>query len=280
MYWNGELLNAAGDGDLAKVKQCIKNGADINIKDEQFGQTALKLASNMQYMKVIKNMTDDDMNLNTKHKKHSNDDKIALLVALDNADFESIESLIGDFDSNDSSNKGGATALMLASWGGHFSVVKYLIENGANLEAKNDDGETALMWAVSWKRLRIVRLLVNHGASINTTNNNGETALMIASNGGDLDIVRFLVAQGAEIESKNSEGWNAIMFASAHGHLDIVKFLIENGANTATKDKYGKNVLYWARNDELKEFLTNTEANQQNKDDDSLIANLQEENLL
>jgi ankyrin repeat protein len=82
----GGLLDAAGAGDLARVKSLIAAKADVNAKDE-YGLTALILASMGGHLDVVR----------------------ALLAA--------------KADVNAKSNHGG-TALILASREGHVDVVR------------------------------------------------------------------------------------------------------------------------------------------------------------
>jgi uncharacterized protein len=89
----GGLLDAAGAGDLARVKSLIAAKADVNAKDE-YGLTALILASMRGRVDVVR----------------------ALLAA--------------KADVNTKSNTGG-TALMAASMGGHVKVMKLLRQAGA-----------------------------------------------------------------------------------------------------------------------------------------------------
>ncbi len=245
MFWNSELLNAAGDGNLARIKECLANGADIETKDGQFSTTALALAANQRYLEMITNLANGESSAKSERKQYNNDDKIALIVDLEKADLEAVESLVGDDDKTD--DKDGATALMLASWSGHLRAVKFLIEKGANLEAKNNEGETALMWASSWGRLAVVRLLIERGANINAKNCNGETALMFAVSGGHLDIVRLLVANGADIADRDSKGRAVLELAKSD---EVRRFLDRNVAKSG-----GGEVPYFGESIALLGFL-------------------------
>ena len=89
----GGLLDAAGAGDLSRVKSLIAAKADVNAKDE-YGLTALMLASMRDRVEVVR----------------------ALLAA--------------KADVNAKSNSGG-TALMAATMGGNAKVVKLLKQAGA-----------------------------------------------------------------------------------------------------------------------------------------------------
>ena len=105
---NKDLLDSAENGDANKVKSLIKQGANVNAKNDG-GWTALMWAS-------------------------------------DKGHFEIVKYLVKGADINAKQNN-GFTALMLASQSGHFEIVKFLVENGANVNARNEVGRTALYLA-------------------------------------------------------------------------------------------------------------------------------------
>ena len=47
MSWNDELIKSAEQGNLAKVKECLTNGADVNVNDDD-GKTAIDVAKNYE----------------------------------------------------------------------------------------------------------------------------------------------------------------------------------------------------------------------------------------
>lgn len=123
---NDELIRAARNGNLKKVKLLIQNGADINAKDN-IGRTALIYAARVGHLKVAKLLIDKGVDVNAK----------------DNY---------------------GWTALMHAAINGHPEVVKLLIDKGANINAKNDYGRTAFDYAYAKEKryAEIVNLLKAH----------------------------------------------------------------------------------------------------------------------
>lgn len=94
-------------GDLEGVKQALKNGADINEKDQMGGGTPLITATVFDKTEIAKALIEAGANLN--------------LV-----------------------NNDGSTALHTAAFFCRTEIVKALLENGADKSIKNNGGATAL----------------------------------------------------------------------------------------------------------------------------------------
>lgn len=109
-----ELIKAAEEGNIAKVRNLLAQGADVNTKDKD-GYTALIHASMNGHTEVVKTLLAKGVDVNAK--------------------------VAGEWNN-------GLTALMGASMNGHSEVVKILLAQGADVNAKAG-GKTALMWA-SW----------------------------------------------------------------------------------------------------------------------------------
>jgi ankyrin repeat protein len=119
-------LDAAQNGNLDLIKRMIKDGIDINIQDE-YGWTALQLASRKGHLDVVKFLIEYGADLNAQ-----NDD--------------------------------GWTALHLASLNRCLDIVKVLIEAGSDLNIKTCGGSSALYVANDNNYLDVVRVLIEAGA--------------------------------------------------------------------------------------------------------------------
>lgn len=95
-YSQQTIHDAAKQGNLAVVEQCLKKGISVDALDKD-GQTPLMWSAVMNHLDVVKLLVDSGANVN-----------------------------IGR-------NKDGETALMFASFKGHKEVVQYLTEKGANV---------------------------------------------------------------------------------------------------------------------------------------------------
>ena len=188
-----DLIDAAKNGDINKVRVLLDLGEDPNITND-YGLTSLIWASMRGYIDIVRLLLDNGADPNITN---------------------------------------GNTALMKSSYNGHIDIVESLLRHGADPNITNNVGETALMKTVQKGHIDIVESLLRRGADPNIRDNNGETALIRASIGGYIDIVRLLLDNGADPNIKGYEGLTALIWASRVGHsrIDIVRLLLDNGAD-------------------------------------------------
>lgn len=74
---NEKFLNAASYGNLKQIEQLLKDGADINAKDEHHGETALHKATswkypiwtdNREYIEVISKLIESNIDYDAQDK--------------------------------------------------------------------------------------------------------------------------------------------------------------------------------------------------------------------
>jgi ankyrin repeat protein len=130
--WNDKLLDYSMYGNLKGVKECIKNGVDVNCKNNG-GWTSLMYSSYNGHLEIVKTLIENGVDVNCKTNI-------------------------------------GWTPLMYSSYNGHLEIVKVLIENGAEINCKNNYGGTPLLWSSSNSHLEIVKLLIENGADWNIKN--------------------------------------------------------------------------------------------------------------
>ncbi|MBI3651311.1 MAG: ankyrin repeat domain-containing protein [Acidobacteria bacterium] len=153
-----DLMLAANEGDISKVKALLASGADPNITDDT-GDTPLMnsiLARNKELIALLLPKT----NVN----KTNNDGFNALMYAAADGDAEIIKELISKGSKVDAQNQRGYSALMLAVARENKEIVKELLEQGVNVNLKNADGRTALSIGHYTNNKEIIRLLKNAGA--------------------------------------------------------------------------------------------------------------------
>jgi ankyrin repeat protein len=117
-----ELLKAAQEGDVFKVKKLLAEGADVACTDPEYGATPLHWASYGGHRQVAALLLEKGANLN-------------------------------------STNKDGRTPLMLAAGQGHRTVVEVLLKHKADNALKDKDNRTAYDWAKGKKHKSLERLL-------------------------------------------------------------------------------------------------------------------------
>ncbi|MCD4654049.1 ankyrin repeat domain-containing protein [bacterium] len=164
-----EILKAVENGDLEAVKTCIKNGADVNSKNDR-GWTTLHWAAFKGHLKIAEYLIQQGAEVDALAKNNNN-----------------------------------KTPLMLAALEGKANVVDLLIKNGANVSSKDRDGSTALHMAAASGHYKAVKLLIEKGAIVNAKDVMGFTPLFFAkSNYRDfkedkyLAVIKVLKANGAK----------------------------------------------------------------------------------
>ena len=186
--------NAILEGDLAKVKQLVESGMDIDAPDK-FGWTLTYWALSAGQKEVAEYLLSQGADVTAK-----TDD--------------------------------GRTLLHKASTS--VEIVKSLIAKGVEVDARCDAGATPLHYAATSGQEAVVKLLIANGAAVNITAINGTQPLGDAAVAGDVAMVKLLLASGAKVnlqpEDKLMCG-TALHAAANGGHSDIVDLLIAHGAN-------------------------------------------------
>ena len=143
-----QLVNAAKDGDLDKVKDLIAEGVDVDSKNKG-GTTALMMAARFDNLDIVEYLVEKGADVNAK-------------------------------------NELGRSALYMAARNGHVDVVEFLLDNDADINAKDSKyGNTVLMGACTRGQLEVVKILVkNENLRINAKNKSDHTALYLAEERG------------------------------------------------------------------------------------------------
>ncbi|KAH7616281.1 putative serine/threonine-protein kinase drkA [Nannochloris sp. 'desiccata'] len=173
-----ELLEAVRVNNIGKVERLVRNGANVNVADNE-GHTALMEAAKEGYVDCVKLLL-----------KHGAD--------------------VNYCDNH------SCTALMLAVFNGDVNCLEVLVKHGADVNVADNHGNTALNWAASGGKVDYLEVLLKHGADVNVTNNDGKTALMEAASGGKVDYLEVLLKHGADVNAADNEGKTALMLSFLH----------------------------------------------------------------
>jgi len=156
----GEIHDAAGQGDLEKVKTLLaKDPKLLNLKDKE-GRTPLHWASRGVHEEIVK------------------------LLAANGADI-------------DARDNNGVMPLHSLAYRGHSKLVKLLAAKGADVNARFNNGNTPLHLAAGAGHNECTATLVSLGAKLNVKNNEGWTPLYWAKYEGHEQVVELLIAKGA-----------------------------------------------------------------------------------
>lgn len=184
------IHEAAKTGNVPLVERLLKQGVDVNLRDEQ-GNSALHHAVAEAQIEVVN----------------------ALLRGV-------------NVDVNVRNNK-GETPLHLAGSRGRPKTVALLIEKGARIDELDEVERTALCWAVVEGRPETIQVLLDKGADINGVSNEYDhiaaVPLVCAVEGGKRSIVALLLERGAQPNGL------ALLPVIVRADLDMLKFLLEKG---------------------------------------------------
>ena len=230
------LMIAAEKGHINAVTFLIRNGADVDLQDQNYGETALFCA-----------------------------------VRGFDASCEVLNCLTKNGADINASSKRMLTPLMIAAKMGCINAVTFLMEHGAIVDLQDKDGKTALHYAVHGcdttrdvsrclgtqnplmtpvekGHVSVATFLIEHGANVNLQDKYGRSALHHAVHGSDasLEILKCLIEIGADVNARTKIKRTPLMMACEYGHSNAVTCLIEHGANVSPKDEYCYTALHHA----------------------------------
>ncbi len=139
------LMQAAGRGDTAGIREGLNAGGDVNAADET-GWTALMDAS----VSVQPDSVSALLKAGARANQRDNHGDSALI---------------------------GAASVRFGNSVGAAWIVEDLISNGAEVDAVNDLGQSALMWAARAGNALAVKMLLKAGANPERTDRSGHNAL-------------------------------------------------------------------------------------------------------
>lgn len=160
-------FDAVKRGNLAKVKEMVENGQNIEAKDEAaLGQTALGWAAFIGYEDMYDYLVSKGASLKaTDRGDVYNVLKSAALGKNTNIVKKAHDALRAETDLNDQTVEDDAETLMIVSASnGRLETVKYLHSQGANLNLVSKKDQSALSFACQNKHMAVVDYLISQGA--------------------------------------------------------------------------------------------------------------------
>jgi ankyrin repeat protein len=195
------------------VELLIKNGANVNIKENESGFTPLHYAIYIGDKDIIETLIDHGAEVNPKLQSP---DKYRQYIS----------------------------PLHIAAYFGDLEICKLLIKRGAEVDIKLpiDSGigtsnalQTPLQYAVQSGNAGLVELFKNNGADINSPDSADQTPLHNAVISEDIPIVKLLISYGANVNAVDNQGWTPMHFAAEHKDKSIVEMLLSKGADPNPK---------------------------------------------
>jgi len=211
------LLESAKLGELARTKELLGRGADVNTADWR-GFTPLMWASASGSVEMVRQLIDSGAAVD----RRASDGTTALMLAASNGFIEIVRALLLR-GADVGAARGGVRARQLALERGYSGVVT-LLDQSESLGAR-------LLKAAGEGNDTVVRQLLALGAPVNVTDEAGATALMIAARNGDLGMLQALLSRGADATVRDAQGRSVFDWAEpspATGKY-VAAFLIDRG---------------------------------------------------
>ena len=262
------LLLAVREQNIALLKICLENGADVNKKNS-LGQSPLYMAmfdlNEKTNISIIKFLVMCGANTNEifRFDDGAVTNPLNISVSMNRPD---VAEILLEYGANPNfQDKKGRTSIVYSVLTGN-EILRVILSHGANPNLRDVEGRTALMLAVidGESEEGVIESLIEYGADINIQDNKGMTALMWAIAGKDRSsdfVISALIRTGAFW----AEGWGDWLALSVlysvlrrEMQINIIKFLIKNGADIKLKDEKGMTAFSYAMiisDDDVAEIL-------------------------
>jgi ankyrin repeat protein len=227
-----DLYKAVDKGDIAKVKELINKGANVNYITESNNHSLLRWAVDKDNVEMAKLLIANGAEINNGYGEP------LLIRAVIGGRISMLKFLLEKGVDINVKDKHGQTALMHAAhMGARYNVVKYLLEQGADVSIKSKNGYTALDNAIKAVNPYVIEL-------IRDAMNKKTYGLIQAIEEGSIDKANHLVKEGADVKEK--DGRTALMLAISAKNLAMVQTLIDKGADITVQDNKGNTVFQYA----------------------------------
>uniref|UniRef100_A0A4W3HVX2 Ankyrin 1, erythrocytic a n=1 Tax=Callorhinchus milii TaxID=7868 RepID=A0A4W3HVX2_CALMI len=247
------FLRAARSGNLDKLLDQLKEGADINTCNQN-GLNGLHLASKEGHVKLVSELLHNGIILETVTKKGNTALHIAALAGQEQV----VKELVNYGANINAQSQKGFTPLYMAAQENHLEVVKFLLENGGNQNVATEVSTEAnpinhvhvCMFTHGPCNAGAVTLRLpaqstwSNGVCNSPCNplflsQTGFTPLHIAAHYEKLNVAHMLLTRGADINFTPKNGITALHIAARRGNTMMVRLLLDRGAqiDARTKDE-------------------------------------------
>ncbi|GGR73218.1 ankyrin repeat protein [Nocardioides luteus] len=230
---NEQLIKAAWDNDLARARELVLAGADVNYADET-QQSAYLIAASEGYVELL------DLTLRHGARIDAKDsyDGTALIRAAERGHADIVGRLVQAGIALDHVNNLGWTALHEAIVLGDdgpdaADTVRVLVAAGVDLSIEaGRDGRTALQHAEERGFEAIVSTLRAAEAEVG----DADRRLLRAASAGETDAAAAALRAGADLEARDGNRRTPLLLAVTDDRLETARLLVHLGADPDALD--------------------------------------------
>jgi len=230
---NEELIRAAWDNDVARARQLVRAGADVNYADDT-QQSAYLIAASEGYVDLLDLTLRNGAEINAKDSYNGT----ALIRAAERGHADIVGRLVQARIDLDHVNNLGWTALHEAVVLGDdgpdaADTVRVLVAAGVDISIEaGRDGRTALEHAEERGFDAIVSTLRTASAEVA----DGDQQLLRAAASGDTDSAAAALRGGADLETRDGNRRTPLLLAVTDDHLETARLLVHLGADPDALD--------------------------------------------
>jgi ankyrin repeat protein len=225
-YGPYELWEAADNGDLGTVIECLDQGIYVDISDDN-GITALMLASQSGHLNVVEYLAINNANINAKPKFPGTP---PLIAAARNNHVDVVEYLIRHNAEIDAKDDYGRQAIHYTANYGYYILTDMLIYYEADCDEPDNYGRTPLYYAIINAQTEIAKLLVANNADILKIDSNGNSYLHLAADIDTITLIDYMLESNIPYNLTNNNNMSILDLAVYYGNYYLVERLIEKGA--------------------------------------------------
>lgn len=232
---NIDLYWASYDGNFEKVKELIKQGANVNSTPLPQGGKDGDLTPLHQAV-ILGRINKSDYDSNSKLPNQPYIKNRLSLAKL----------LIENGANVNATTRYGVSPLHKVEI---KEIAVLLIDSGAKVDAREYFNEklTPLFEATQkYRKQGIAEVLINHGANVNQETPDGITPLMRAAAEGNQEVAKLLIDRGADVNHKDKDSLTALELAFQSKNNAIVQLLIDKGAALTGESYTGNSNLHYA----------------------------------
>lgn len=210
-----DFIDAAMQGDVAKVKEMLRADPSLAQSRDQHGVSVIMKATYLGKSDVVAELLSSGVQLDIFEAAATGQaDQLRALVELD-------PSLVNTYSAD------GFTPLGFAAFFGQAETLNALLAAGAQVNAASRESMkmTPLGSALAVQRNDLARTLIAHGADVNAKAANDLTPLHTAAARGNLESAKLLLDHGADAKATSTDGKTPMSYAEERNHPEMVKFL-------------------------------------------------------